>query len=366
MDLKIFHTGDIHLGMKFQTYPEGVRDSLLEARFSSLENMVTIASEKEAHLFVVAGDMFNTTQVAKKYVARAAQILNKFSGACVLVLPGNHDYDNGMTDLWDTFIRGINDRVVLLNESRVYDLNQYDLDVLVYPAPCQDKHSTTNNLGWIKDQGRWKEAGYHIGIAHGALEGLSADLEGNYYPMSMNELNSIKMDLWLLGHTHVIYPSDDKIKNNKIFNAGTPEPDGLDFRYEGSAWLISLNQEGSNAEKITSGHYRFVDKEFIIESDEDLDKVKTWALSNNPSRTVLRINLRGSLSKETYGSLSDFYGELEAGLFYLIVEDGDLKVKVDQGIIDKEFTKGSFPHEFLNGLLHDEEALQIAYDLIRR
>ena len=34
-------------------------------------------------------------------------------------------------------------------------------------------------------------------------------------------------------------------------------------------------------------------------------------------------------------------------------------------IIDKEFTSGSFPHRFLNELADDDEALQIAYELIR-
>ena len=39
---------------------------------------------------------------------------------------------------------------------------------------------------------------------------------------------------------------------------------------------------------------------------------------------------------------------------------------IDSNMIKKEFTQGSFPYEFLSGLAHDEEALQIAYDLLRR
>jgi hypothetical protein len=40
-------------------------------------------------------------------------------------------------------------------------------------------------------------------------------------------------------------------------------------------------------------------------------------------------------------------------------------VRINKDTIEKEFTQGSFPYEFLNRLIHDDESLQIAYDLIR-
>ncbi|NLY45896.1 MAG: DNA repair exonuclease [Tissierella sp.] len=366
MSLRIFHTGDIHIGMKFNNYADDVKENLSEARFLTLENMISKSNEENTDIFVVAGDLFNTIQVAKRDISRTVKILDKFNGACVLVLPGNHDYDNGMTDLWREFINVHSEKVVLLNEEKEYYLNDYDLDVVVYPAPCHSKHSKENSLQWIKDRGLAATGKYHIGLAHGALEGLSPDIEGNYYYMSMDELSSIPTDLWLLGHTHIRYPLVDNIENHKIFNAGTPEPDGLDFKDVGSAWLIDIDEEKTKAERIITGEYRFYDKEFELDSDDDLDKIISWALNDDPKKKIIRLILKGNLSKDAYEELSSFYRELESHLFYLRVDDSDLKIKINKEIIEKEFTKGSFPYEFLTGLEHDEEALQIAYDLLRR
>lgn len=366
MAIKIFHTGDVHLGMNFNNYGEGLRGLLAEARFEALERMINQSNDLGADLFVVAGDLFNKIRVAKRDVERAVNILKKFNGASVLVLPGNHDYEDGVVDLWRDFEKHVDEKILILNEDRVYDLEDYDLDAVVYPAHCHSKHSQDNSLGWIKKEEFLDEDKYHIGIAHGALEGLSADIEGNYYYMEMDELESIGTDIWLIGHTHVRYPVQDEIRNHKVFNAGTPEPDGMNFRGAGSAWFISLDREGSRAEAISTGEYRFYDREFTINSQEDLDKVKVWALEGERKKKLVRLNLKGSLSKETYESLNEFYGELDRDLFYLKIEDSQLRIRIDEEIIQEEFVEGSFPYEFLKGLIDDEEALQIAYDLMRR
>ena len=364
--MKIFHTGDIHLGMKFNSYGGEVKETLARARFSTLETMIERSNDLNADLFVIAGDLFNTIQVVKRDIKETVNILNKFNGACVLVLPGNHDYDNGMTDLWIEFMKVPSEKIVLLNEKRYYYLEDYDIDAVVYPAHCHSKHSKENSLAWIKEEGISDSGKYHIGIAHGAIEGLSADLEGNYYSMGMDELNRIPTDLWLLGHTHVCYPTQDKIKDHKIFNPGTPEPDGLDFKDVGSAWYIDLSEKGVEAERIKTGKFRFYDKEFILSEDEDLERIESWVLEGNSKKKIVRLTLRGNISDDGYRSLSNFYRALESKLFYLKIDDSDLKVKIDREIIEREFTKGSFPYEFLNRLTHDEEALQIAYDLLRR
>lgn len=366
MTLKIFHTGDVHLGMKFNRYAEEVRSTLTEARFQSVEKMINLSNNLNSDLFVIAGDLFNNIQVPKREIEKCINILNKFNGACVVVLPGNHDYDNGMTDLWIEFAKIPSEKVLLVNEARVYHLYDYGIDAAVYAAPCHSKHSKENNLGWVKEAGIVEGVKYHIGVAHGAIEGLSADLEGNYYSMGLTELQDIPTDLWLLGHTHVCYPTNETVRDHKVFNPGTPEPDGLDFKGKGAAWSIELGDGSSLAKKIDTGEYRFFDKEFIIDSQDDLESIKPWLLEGSPDKKIVRLRLKGSISEESYRDLSEFYREIEGLVFDLTIVDEDLKMKINSEIIEREFSKGSFPYEFLNGLTHDEEALQIAYDLVRR
>ena len=366
MPLKIFHTGDIHLGMKFTSYPEGVRNALSEARYLTLQSMVNKANELECNLFVVAGDLFNTTQIAKRDIDRTVNILDKFLGNCVLVMPGNHDYDNGMVDLWKDFNSHHRENILYIGDMKPFDLEGYGLNAVVYPAPCQSKHSEENNLQWIKSTDILDEEKYHIGIAHGALEGISPDLAGEYFYMGKEELEDIPVDVWLLGHTHVSYPTSSSVLDWKVYNAGTPEPDGLNFRHAGGAWIISIDEHKKiKGERIETGNYRFFDKAFEIKDDDELEEVKEWVLSGNRSKKIIRLNLNGRATHDTYKNLRNFYQELEKELAHLIVDDSKLRVRINKETIDKEFIQGSFPYEFLNRLIHDDESLQIAYDLIK-
>lgn len=365
MAIKIFHTGDIHIGMKFNRYIDNVRESLIEARFETLENMINKSNELNSDIFVVAGDLFNSIKIPQRDIKRVVSILNKFNGECVLVLPGNHDYDDGLNELWIEFQKNDSDKILLLNEKKPYILKDYGLDIEVYPAPCDSKHSESNSLTWIKEEGILNTCKYKIGIAHGALEGLSADMQGQYFYMTFDELNQIPVDIWMIGHTHVRYPLNDTLKNNKIYNAGTHEPDGLDYRDEGSAWFIELDDE-INARRIITGKYRFMDKLFEVDSEESLEEIKNFVEKNNPEKLILRLNLNGRLSKEIYDDIRSFYDEIGNKVFDLVVDANNLKEKIDKSIIDEEFTKGSFPYELLNRLSEDEEALQIAYELINK
>jgi exonuclease SbcD len=366
LTLKIFHTADLHIGMKFNSYPEGIRDSLIESRFDVLDKMVQMANDEQCNLFVVSGDLFHNINIPKRDIDRVVKSLDEFNGECVLVMPGNHDYDNEMIDLWNRFNKNITDKIFYINEEKPYELTQYGLDVVVYPAPCHSKHSDENNIGWINQNIEFDPKLYHIGIAHGALEGISPDMEKNYYFMTQKELEEIPVDVWLLGHTHVSYPKNAAVKGWKIFNPGTPEPDGLDCEHDGHAWIITIDEDKSvKADKVATGIYRFYDEQFEISDDDDLYRIKEAILKDNPEGKVVRITLRGRVSSDAYKCRHKLYNELEAKLAHIIIDDTELGVKVTKEIIDSEFTSGSFPHRFLNELAEDEEALQIAYELIR-
>ena len=77
---KIFHTSDIHLGMKFASYEGEVQEKLVEARFECLSRLVSAANKHRCDLLVVAGDMFDRVTVAKRNIVRAAAVFADFVG----------------------------------------------------------------------------------------------------------------------------------------------------------------------------------------------------------------------------------------------------------------------------------------------
>ena len=365
MDIKIFHTADLHIGMKFKGYPDDIRTLLQEARINTLKNMISQANEEKANIFVIAGDLFDRINgIDKKSISKAAQSLEGFQGECIIILPGNHDYDNDMVDLWETFNKAASDKLVYVNEERPYSLKDYGLDIVLYPAPCHQKHSSTNNTGWIKEE-NLDDSLLNLGIAHGALSGISPDMDNNYYNMTIDELKNIPLDLWLLGHTHITYPFQSEVHGEKVYNPGTHEPDGLDCKHGGNAWLITVsNDKNIYAKKVETGTYRFKDISYEIEDIEDLDNIYKEIVADKPKDTIIRINLSGRVEEGVFHYRQEIYKALDKEVLYLIIEDSDLGIRITPDKIHQEFSEGSFPREFLLSLSDDEEALQRAYELI--
>jgi len=180
--MKIFLTSDVHLGMKFAGYPS-VQDKLIEARFQALKHCVEIANSRECDLFVVGGDLFDRVSVAKGDIQRAADVLGDFQGSLVAVLPGNHDFITQRPDgLWAIFKGFADHNVLVLESSQPYPLKPYDLDATLYASPCQAKHSQENGIEWIREIEKDNGVRFHIGIAHGSLEGLSPDFNQGLKP----------------------------------------------------------------------------------------------------------------------------------------------------------------------------------------
>ena len=369
MSLKIFHCGDIHIGMKFNNYPPYVQEKLIEARYEIIETLVKKANKLKTNLFVISGDLFDKHTIKENKIIKVINMLKKFSGDAILILPGNHDFDNGGVELWQKFKNNMSGKMVLLNEFKKYDLEKLDLNVAVYPAHCDSKHSAKNNLGWIKkseNEDDKLQRKFKIGIGHGALAGVSPDMTDDYFKMDKDELKNLGMDLWLLGHTHLPYPFEKEIRNRSIFNCGTPEPDGLDCSHPGNSWFIEIDENKDiQAEQIETGKYRFYDNQSKINNKDDFKNIKNKLLNGNPAKKIIRLNLEGRIEESLYYQKEDFYQELNDKLAYFKINDSQLKIKITDEIIEKEFSKNSFPYNLLTDLQDDEEALQIAYELIK-
>lgn len=388
MSVKLFHTADLHIGMKFNSYPETVKTALQQARIQVLEKMVQEANQIQADLFVVAGDLFHSISgIDRKTMTRTIEALEGFQGEGVILLPGNHDYDNELVDLWKPLAQRGQSKIHFVSKEQPYLIDGVnsqgsEFKVSIYPAPCHSKHAEQNNLEWIREWIRTEGLDperIHIGVAHGSIAGLSPDMDRNYYPMALPELYEIPMNVWLLGHTHITYPIaavDQMIQDQRIFNPGTPEPDGMDCKHRGVAWILEIGDHqvstalaspGNRLIRATSrqvGIYQFLDQEFRIKNRDDLDAMQAVLLSSDPERTIARIRLSGRVEEETYRYRQEVYRKLESQLCNLMVQDEGLGIRITPEKIRREFSEGSFPQRFLETLAGDEEALQLAYELV--
>ncbi|MDO4719200.1 MAG: metallophosphoesterase family protein [Peptostreptococcaceae bacterium] len=366
MPLKIFQIADVHIGMKYSAYPEEIRKKLIEARFEALEKAVMQANERGCSLFVIAGDLFESLKASAADISRVRKILGLFCGAELLLLPGNHDYHDPNSDFWERFEEGAPDLIRVLKHCGRTDLQVGDRELSILAAPCDRKHSGQHRLGFLAET-ELDEDRFNILIAHGAIAELSPDMDNLYFTMRMEELEALPVDLCLTGHTHVPYPDRPRMET-KLFNPGTPEPDGMNYRYEGSGFYIEVGEDKSLFyEQVPLGQYRFFDEEAVCGSLADLERLFSRHANPPPEKILLRLRLTGYMEKEEYERRNEILQKLKEHFAYFKVDDDALRVRFTKSVLEAEFVRDSLPYAFLESLLQSEgeQLAHLAYELMK-
>ena len=370
--VRIFHTADVHVGLKFtRGYPESLQKSLVDERVAVVARMADLANQERCQLLVVAGDLFDHLRVSKKVIRQTAEALRRFDGL-VAVLPGNHDYKSEADDpIWPDFKDSLGEGHLILDRCVPYDLEPFGLPVVLLPGVCTAKHSKENAVGWIQEAtADLPESKLKIGVAHGSLAGLSPDFNGDYYPMQQSELTQMDVDMWLLGHTHIRFPDRSEGRDDRVFYPSTPEPDGFDCGHAGHALVIDIHEDRTcEYRSVRTGRFRFhVMHKTGIDSELTLAQLKKEFEELPECEHLVKLKLRGRLDGEALEQLKTLESELGELVSYLEFNADEVLRMVRQEDLDAEFTEGSFPHQLLSELAHDESdqfALQMAYDLVR-
>ncbi len=373
MSIRILHTADNHLCMKFngRGYSDEVREALVNERFEALERVVRIANKRDAHFLVIAGDLFDSTNIPQRDIKRTAEILNKFHGQNVVVLPGNHDYfEAGTGKLWDHFRKCMDENLLLLLDNcKPVETEIGEQTIYFYPGPCNSKTSKENVIGWVK--GIEKNPDHlHIGIAHGSVEGVAPDFKREYFLMTEDELRESGADFWLLGHIHVRYPAQPQIYNPLYFYPATHTPDGFDRKHEGFVWYLEIDTlKQIKMESIRTGEYRFYDLAEAVNSVEDIYAIREKLLGTEKLKALVKLKINGRISEEDRTELHKAIEDIRTQLAYMELEDEDVKLHITRDYIDKSYTPNSLPHRLLSHLSlaeDDNMALQLANELIEK
>ena len=375
--IKIFVTGDNHFGKKYDRYPE-IRDRLVDNRFVCFEKMVEKAEQEGCDIFAVTGDLFdNCSSIRKSDVERVVRILAGFAGR-VLVLPGNHDYYTGGEKVWKDFddaLRTCDNNIIRLDRFEPYPIEIAEETVVIYPAFCRSKHSRENNLGWIKEMSVPKSGQINIGMAHGAIEGVTPDMQKEYFLMTEPELQAIPMDVWLVGHTHIPYPGglseDEEIGGYRIFNAGTHAQTDLHNNTRGYGFIISVDKQGDKAQvsakKYQSGTIFFYDIAVRVSSAEgdSLEALLQEKLDPLEAESVVRLTVTGSAVSEEYSRRRELYKKYCDRFLSWELQDDELHEEITLDRVREEFAESSFAAKLMEALQGDQTELQMAYELLQ-
>lgn len=367
--MKIFVTGDNHIGLKYASHEQAA--VLARSRVSAFEGMVQTANQENCALFVITGDLFeNTYSISKRDIKTLLDMLSRFHGT-VAVLPGNHDYYDDDVKVWKSFkdVMAGYDNIMLLSDFRPYELTANGEDVVLYPALCTSLHSAPgqNNLGWIKDADIANDDVYRIGIAHGAVEGETIDNEGQYFIMKRSELESIPVDVWLIGHTHIPFPrnlTDTFTPCEKILNAGTHVQTDVSCNTEGYCFIVEIDDGKSvRAKKIVSGNLRFYRKSITLTAGE-MKTILERELSGIDDNSVVDIILTGAVTAEEYEDRTSIIENVLSRFVEGTYNDYALSKLISKELVAAEFPETSFSAGLLTSLLDEPKEAQLAYELL--
>ena len=370
--LRIVHTADNHIGLRFTSrpYPDDLKKRLVEERFLALERTVQIANSRGADLLVIAGDLFENTRVPAGTIKRTAEILDGFTGVNVVVLPGNHDfYEPGNDTLWGRFGEAMKENLmVLLSKPEPLSVSVGEAEVVFYPAPCLSKHSTTNAIGWIEGEPK-NPAAIRIGVAHGSVSGVSPDKDEKYYPMTPEALRKAGVDFWLLGHTHLRYPAESRAEGSLFFIPSTHTPDGFDCDHEGFVWCLDVHAgKRVLAESVRTGAFRFYEWQRTVDSMSSIEDLQKEISTLEPEAALLKLVLDGRLSEEEIGHLGDVVRGIDQQFCYAEVYHERVALNINREYIDANFSRDSLPHRLLSAFAakpEDNLVLQLAHELIK-
>ncbi len=373
--IKLFVTGDNHIGRQYAGSP--VKDVLVQSRVETLRQMVHTAENERCDYFVITGDLFDrVNNVSKRDIDQIVGILEEFNQT-VLVLPGNHDFFTGSEKLWKDFIDRITSgsNIVLLNRYQPYIFDCGEDELIVYPAYCDSKHSNTNRLNWISN-GIKESDSFIIGIAHGTIRGVSPDMNEDYFPMDITELNAIPVDAWLIGHTHITYPFDmpygKDMTGFSVFNAGTHTQLDSSNNTEGNALIISLDRHAGIktvlARKIHTGDITFKKIAYVIAPGESvqLSRLLETITETLPDRTVFELAISGTISEEDYLNREELYESILGRFLWYSVNDDELVPAISLEKIQNEYSEFSLAAQFLTSLLDEPIEVQMAYELLKK
>lgn len=303
MSLRFIHSADWQLGARFTQF--GAKAELLRnARLQTCETAFRKGDEFGVDAFLIAGDLFEDSQVDDTLVRSALSLFAKHPKLPVFILPGNHDPATGPGSVWerDEFTT-LPKNVVVLKEPGVHKL----AGGFLIAAPLKQKVSTHDPSLKIAELARdLPEDRIQVGITHGAIA-IPGKHQANDFPIALDAASRAGVDYLAVGHWHNWQTYD----NDRLLMPGTPEPDSFDQENSGSVALVEISNRGASP-KINrvpiatlawqSLAFDFLDAEAGKQAlQQHLDDMRPSAV-----KTVLRVTLRGSASPQALHEITNW------------------------------------------------------------
>lgn len=199
--LKILHTADWHLGLRFPSFGEEDGTKLTRARIEAVDRLLGIAESYTVNAVLCAGDIFDTPAPEGHWWKGLIQLFQRrnWSDRPVFLLPGNHDplQANSAWSEDHAFRRALPPWV------HVVDRNNYEFplseEAVLYAEPCRSQ-AGADDLSLRLPLRAPGDQRIRIGLAHGQ----TFDIPGHQtnFPIAADAAQRRGLNYLAIGDTH--------------------------------------------------------------------------------------------------------------------------------------------------------------------
>ncbi|MFA9557228.1 exonuclease SbcCD subunit D [Evansella sp. AB-rgal1] len=196
--LRFIHCADVHLGRSIKTHtdmPEHMSLSIQQATYTSFEEIITIALEKNVDFVLISGDVYDQEQRfirGQWFLKKQGERLREYN-IPLFIIHGNHD------PLIKDKPENVDNVYVFPTEIEAIKITNNDGDnIFIHGFSYPQKGFYDNPAPLFVRKG--SEEDYHIALLHGQ-ETTQSEHEP-YAPFTVKELEERNFDYWALGHIH--------------------------------------------------------------------------------------------------------------------------------------------------------------------
>ncbi len=284
--LKLLHTADWHLGMRFVNFADEHQLTLMRARMDVLDNIFGAAESADVDAVLCAGDLFDDPAPDEVWWRGLLDKLTArdWSSRPIFLLPGNHD---PLTDksVWHPdhpFRRGLPEGVHVVDRDD-FEAPLGDTGVL-YAAPCRTRAGQT---------GLWRSlprrADDDDRIRVGMIHGQTTDIEGfqNTFPIPENAAEDRGLDYLAIGDTHAFREVPPNAPVPTVYPSA-PEPTKFGETDAGYVALVLFPRGKRRAivRRERVGRWRWVER-----SAASVAELRALAAEPDLSRRVMRLSV---------------------------------------------------------------------------
>lgn len=299
--IRILHTADLHLGASFAHL--GVKaligNQLRTAQQRVFEKIMQRANDWPADMVLIAGDLFDSTQVQAKTVALVMETLEHLAPIPVYIAPGNRDpyRDNSpyATELWP-------ENVTVFRPQAWQHCIHPALDICIHGIGCDGDDDSGEGFSRLSIE---KDGRLHIALAHGTERSHQPPNGKCVAPFDAGSIAQEGLAYLALGHFH----EATEVKGDfptAIHYPGTPQ--GRNFNEQGRRYFLEVNIEDGKSVQVTPvacQEILFKEYECPVGTGQDPEADLERLLEGHPDREVAQLQITGKLASPAYRYMED-------------------------------------------------------------